>query len=129
MIPSHANAEEKLRRSEERYRSLFESIDEGFCVIEVLFDGMTKPVDYLFLEVNPAFEKQAGMQGATGRRMLEFVSEIEPHWLENYGRVALTGEPIRFANEYKSLGSWFDVYAFPAGAPWSHKVAVLFNNI
>lgn len=128
-LTDRRSAEKVVQESEERYRSLFDSIDEGFCVIEVLFDEHQKPVDYFFHEVNPAFEKQAGMHGATGKRMLEFVSEIEPHWLENYGRVALTGEPIRFADEYKSLGSWFDVYAFRVGAPQSHKVAVLFNNI
>lgn len=128
-ITERKQAEQTLAASEERYRSLFDSIDEGFCVIEILFDEKRKPVDYRFLEVNPAFEKQAGMHGATGKRMLEFVTDIEPHWLENYGRVALTGEPIRFAAEYKSLRSWFDVYAFRVGAPESRKVAVLFNNI
>ena len=128
-ITEHKRAEQALRESEERYRYLFESIDEGFCVIEMIFDQKQKPVDYRFVEVNPAFEKQAGMHGATGKRMLEFVSHIEPHWLENYGRVAMTGEPIRFADEYKSLGSWFDVYAFRVGHPESRRVAVIFNNI
>ena len=128
-ITERKRAEEALRASEERYRSLFESIDEGFCVIEMIFDGNQRPVDYRFIEVNPAFERQAGMHDALGKRMLEFVSEIEPHWLENYGRVALTGEPMRFAEEYKSLGSWFDVYAFRVGEPQSRRVAVLFNNI
>lgn len=128
-VTSRHEAEDRLRKSEERYRALFDSIDEGFCVIEMLFDERQKPVDYRFLEVNPAFEKQAGMHGATGKRMLEFVTHIERHWLENYGRVAITGEPIRFADEYKSLHSWFDVYAFRVGDPGANKVAVLFNNI
>ncbi|MDB6056744.1 MAG: putative two-component sensor histidine kinase protein [Verrucomicrobiales bacterium] len=124
-----ARLERGLHQSEQRYRSLFDSIDEGFCVIEMLFDSNNKPIDYRFMEVNPAFEKQAGMVGAAGKRMLEFVSDIEPHWLEKYGRVALTGRPIRFAAEYKSLNRWFDVYAFPVGEPQEKKVAVIFTNI
>ncbi|MGH8018164.1 MAG: PAS domain S-box protein, partial [Opitutaceae bacterium] len=128
LIERH-KAETALRESEDRYRTLFNSIDEGFCVIEVLFDSDRRPIDYRFLEVNPAFEKQSGLREATGRRMLEFVPDIEDHWLANYGRVALTGEPIRFANEYHSLGRWFDVYAFRLGGPDSRNVAVLFTNI
>ena len=95
----------------------------------MIFDKNEKPVDYRFLEVNPAFEKQSGMHDVTGKRMLEFVSGIEEHWLANYGSVAMTGEPIRFANEYKTLGRWFDVYAFRIGDRDSRKVAVIFTNI
>jgi PAS domain S-box-containing protein len=124
-------ADEALRTGEERYRTLFESMDEGYCIIEVIFDppGSGRAVDYRFIEVNPAFEAQAGMRDVVGRRMLEFVSTIERHWLENYGRVALTGEPIRFANEYTGLNRWFEVYAFRVGQPGANRVAVLFTDI
>jgi PAS domain S-box-containing protein len=128
-ITEQRRREDELRQSGERYRSLFNSIDEGFCVIEVLFDAAGTPVDYYFHEVNPAFEKQAGMTKVVGKRMLEFVASIESHWLRNYGHVALTGEPIRFAEEYKGLNRWFDVYAFRVGRPGERKVAVLFNDI
>ena len=51
-----------LHASEERYRTLFNSIDEGFCVIELLFGENSRPLDYRFLEVNPSFEKQSGLR-------------------------------------------------------------------
>jgi PAS domain S-box-containing protein len=128
-VTERHRSDEALRESEERYRSLFASIDEGFCVIELIFEPSGRPVDYRFIEVNPAFKKHTGLHDATGKRMLEFVSHIEPHWLENYGRVAITGEPIRFAAEYSSLNRWFDVYAFRTGKPEGKRVAVLFNDI
>src|SRR5688572_15222405 len=89
-------AEAALRQSEGRHRLLFESMDEGFCVIEVLFDHGGKAVDYRFLEVNPAFEQQTGITGAVGRRMREIAPQHEDHWFETYGRVVRTGEPVRF---------------------------------
>ena len=122
-------AEEALRQNEERYRNLFNSIDEGFCVIQMIFDEHEKPFDYRFLEVNPSFEKQSGLHDAAGKRMREFAPDFEASWFERYGDVALTGEPVRFANESKELHSWFDVYAFRIGGPESRKVAILFTNV
>jgi PAS domain S-box-containing protein len=122
-------AKEALHESEEKYRTLFDSIDEGFCTIEVLFDGNDKPVDYRFLEVNPSFEKQTGIQNARGRRMREIAPLHEEHWFEIYGKIALTGEPIRFENLAAQLHRWYDVYAFRVGEPQERKVAILFNDI
>jgi len=122
-------AEEAMRDREERYRTLFDAMDEGYCIIEVLFDADRQPVDYRFIEVNGSFERQAGMHDVVGKRMLEFVPAIESHWLQNYGKVALTGEGIRFSGEYKGLHRYFDVYAFRAhGWPERH-VAVLFADV
>ena len=121
---------QKIRESEERYRNLFNSIDEGFCVIDMIFDEHEKPIDFRFLEVNPAFEKQSGISEATGRRMREIAPDIEAHWSEIRGKVALTGEPVRYVNESKALNDrWFDIYAFRIGGPESRKVAVIFTNI
>jgi PAS domain S-box-containing protein len=122
-------AEEKLRRSGERYRTLFNSIDEGFCIIEVLFDGKNTPIDYRFLDVNPAFEKHTGLTQAQGKSMRQLAPQHEDYWFETYGRIALTGEPVRFQNHAAQLGRWYDVYAFRFGDPASHQVAVLFNDI
>jgi PAS domain-containing protein len=89
-------SEAQLRESEQKYRMLFESIDEGFCIIEVLFDQNEKPVDYRFLQVSPSFERQTGIKNAAGRRMREIAPQHEEYWFEIYGSIALTGEPMRF---------------------------------
>jgi PAS domain S-box-containing protein len=122
-------ANEALRESEKKYRTLFDSIDEGFCTIEVLFDEKDYPVDYRFLEVNPSFEKQTGIQNARGRRMREIAPQHEEHWFEIYGRIALTGEPERFENQAAQLHRWYDTYAFRVGESGDRKVAILFKDI
>ncbi|WP_292730971.1 PAS domain-containing protein, partial [Methanoculleus sp.] len=83
-IGERERTEVVLRESEVRYQSLFDSIDEGFCIIEMIFDAAGKPIDYRFLETNRAFEKQTGMHGAAGKRMREFVPNHEEHWFEIY---------------------------------------------
>jgi len=122
-------AEQQLRLSEERYRTLFDSIDEGVCVIEMLYDPAGQPVDYRFLETNPAFVKQTGMIDAVGRTMRQIAPRHERHWYETYGRVAESGVAVRFVNEARELGRWYDVYAARIGPPEQHRVAVVFNDI
>ncbi|TCL74889.1 PAS domain S-box protein [Rhizobium sp. BK251] len=122
-------AQADLRKSEQNYRMLFESIDEGFCTIEVLFDGNEKPVDYRFLQISPSFERQTGIKDAVGRRMREIAPLHEEHWFEIYGRIALTGEPMRFENEARQLGRRYDVYAFRIGDPGRRRVGILFSDI
>jgi PAS domain S-box-containing protein len=122
-------AEEAVRESESKYRTLFDRIDEGFCILQVIFDGAERPTDYRYLEVNPAFERQTGMTDAVGRTIRELVPDIEPFWFDIYGDVALTGQPTRFVDHAESMGRWFDVYAFRVGAPRERRVAVLFQDI
>ena len=122
-------AEDSLRRSEERYRTLFNTMIDGFCVVKVIFDSDQKPVDYRFLECNPAFEGQTGLQDAQGRLMRELAPAHEAHWFEIYGKIALTGEPARFVNEARELNRWYDVSAYRVGRPEDRQVAIIFNDI
>src|SRR5260370_8448702 len=104
-------------------------MDEGFCTIEVLFNENNEPVDYRFLDVNPAFEKQTGIQNARGRRMREIAPQHEEHWFVTYGKIALTGEPARFENIPSHLHRCYDVHAFRVGEPQERKVAIFFSAI
>jgi two-component system CheB/CheR fusion protein len=112
-----------------RYRAIFDALDRGFCIVEVIFDPADRPADYRFLEVNAAFAAQTGLEGAVGRTMLSLRPDHERHWFELYGRVALTGESLRFEREAAALGRWYEVYACRVDAPEDRHVAILFNDI
>ncbi len=118
--------EENLRRSEERYRALFDAIDEGFCVIEMVFDANNTPVDYRFLELNSAFEKHTGLEQAVGKTARQLIPNLEEYWFKTYGNVALTGESARFEHGSDSMNRWFDVFAFSLG---DRKVGLRFKDI
>ena len=115
---------------ESRYQALFNAIDEGFCVVEVIFDQSRRATDYRFLETNPAFEGQTGLIDVRGKLMRELVPTLEQHWFDIYGKIALTGEPLRFERPSSVLQDrWFDVYAFRVDRPEDRHVAVLFSDI
>lgn len=119
-----------LRASEERYRTLFETIESGFCVVELKFDAPDGRTDYRVVEANPAFYRQTGFpQSIFGQWLREAAPNLEGHWYEIYGRVARTGSPERFEEGSAALGRWFDVYAFPLGEAEDRRVAILFNDI
>jgi PAS domain S-box-containing protein len=121
--------EGRLRESEARYRTLFEAIEVGFCIVEVKFDEGGRAVDYRLVEVNPAFENQTGLHGAAEKWISEAAPALERHWYDIYGQVALSGEPTRFENFAEPFGRWYDVYAFPTGAAGENMVGILFNDI
>lgn len=128
-ITLRREAEERLRQSEEQYRVLLDSIDEGFCTVEVMFDDNGRCVDYLLLEVNQAFTRQTGIVDAVGRTATELAPDLERHWFDIYGRIATTGQPERFENRADSIGRWYDVYALRVGDPSQRRVALLFRDI
>jgi PAS domain S-box-containing protein len=111
------------------YNNFLNSIDIGFCVIEMLFDDNQKAVDYRFLELNPAFVDHTGLVNAVGKRVRELLPLHDEHWFEIYGRVALSGEPARYQNFAEQLGRYYDVYAHRFGKPENRQVAVLFTDI
>jgi PAS domain S-box-containing protein len=128
-ISERRRAEQALRESERRYRNLFESMDQGCCILQVLFDASGRPRDCRFLEINPAFERHSGLTQATGKTLLELAPDIEYRWCQIYGKVASTGESVRLQEFSPRLKRWFDLYAARVGEPGENKVAVLFYDI
>ena len=127
-VTERKRAEEALRESEERYRTLFDSIDEGFGIIEMLYDGQGRAVDYRILETNPAFGRMTGFADAAGKTLLELNPDAEPYWFETLGRVVETGEDVRFESYAEALDQWFDVYASRVGGEDSRRLAIVFAN-
>jgi serine phosphatase RsbU (regulator of sigma subunit) len=107
---------------EERLRALFDSIDEGFCLCEIVLDDAGRPTDYVFLEVNPCFEEMTGLRGPVGRS----ARDLEQHWVDTYARAALGGERFRFQQSSEAMGRWFDVFAMPFGDPG--QFAIVFKD-
>ena len=119
-----------LSESEDRYRSLYDAIDEGFCLIEVRCDDTARPIDFRFLEVNTAFERQTGIVDAPGSWMRDIAPDHEQYWFDVYAKVALTGEPVRFTLPAQALnGRWYEVFAYRVGEPTDRQVAILFSDI
>jgi PAS domain S-box-containing protein len=118
-----------LTSGAERYRTLFESMDEGFCIIEFL-DGPHGPLsDYIHIEANPAYERNAGISDVVGRKVRDMVPDEADGWVELYGEVLRTGQPIRFQRELVATGRHLELAAFRIGEESERQVAVLFKDV
>lgn len=127
-IAAQATHERHRRVSDEQFQALFDAIEDGFCIVEMKFDG-DQPLDYRFVEINPAFAQQTGLTNARGKWMRDLAPGHEQHWFERYGHVAMTGEAIRFEHFAQELGErWFEVHAFRVGEPSRNLVGILFND-
>ena len=127
-IAARKQAEVGLRESEERFRQLFTEMSSGFALHEIICDEDGRPCDYRFLEINHAFETMTGLrrEQLLGRTVLEVLPATEEYWIETYGRVALTGERVRFENFAQALGKHFEVVAY---RPAPRQFAVMINDI
>jgi len=122
-------ARDALLESELRFRTLFDSIDEGFCIIEFL-DGPHGPLsDYVHVAANAAYEQHAGISNVVGQKVREMVGDEADSWVELYRNVLLTGEKIRFEQELVATGRQLELAAFRIEPPERRQVAVLFQDI
>ncbi|CAN5264053.1 hypothetical protein BH09PSE1_BH09PSE1_02850 [soil metagenome] len=128
-VTERREADAVLAETESRYDALFNSTSTGFCIIQMKFDTGMRPFDYMIVEGNPAFEEMTGLRDANGKWVSDIAPGLEQHWFDLYGKVALTGEAIRFEQPADIFGRWYDVEALRIGAPAAHRVAILFTNI
>ena len=129
VISALAHALHRARLQLTQYRTLVSTMDEGFCVIEMIYDSAGAPVDYRFVDSNPAFVTHTGLDLSSGKTMREMVPDHDRHWFEIYGMVARTGAPIRFENPATAMQRYYDVFAFRVGGVGSDRVGILFNDI
>ena len=122
-------SERRFRESEEKYRTLFNTMDEGFCIIEFL-DGPEGPnSDYIHVEANDAYARHAGIPNVVGQKVRDMVPDEADEWVRIYGNVLKTGEPIRFERELIATGRHLELSAFRIEPPERRQVAVLFQDI
>jgi PAS domain S-box-containing protein len=124
-----ARAEEALSESEEKYRTLFDTINQGFYIAEVIEDAAGKPVDIRYLEVNQILEKVTGLTNVAGKLVSNIAPQVESQWLEAHGRAAQTGEPEQIENYNQDTGRWYQASITRFGGGNSRQVAVVFDDI
>lgn len=119
---------ETMKKSEEKYRQLFDNMISGFALHEIITDKDGKPVDYIFLDLNEAFENLTGLkkENVIGTRIKEIMPDVEPGFIERYGKVALTGEPTQFEEYAGALNRYYQIKSY---SPEKGKFAVIFDEI
>ncbi|MBN1760813.1 MAG: PAS domain S-box protein [Chitinispirillaceae bacterium] len=116
------------KKAEENYQILFREMLDGFALHEIICNNQGKPVDYRFLAANPAFERMTTLKAKDiiGKTVLEVMPDTEPYWIQTYGKVALTGEPVTFENYSGTIKKHFSVTAF---RPEPGRFACIFSDI
>ncbi len=127
IIEKSNRVETAMVDSERKYRLLFENMTSGFALHEMVYDN-GNPVDYRYIDVNPAFEKLTGAKKSDliGHTVKEIMPHTEQYWIDTYGNVTQTGIPISYENYSQEIGKHFDVWAF---SPEPNKFAVVFTDV
>jgi PAS domain S-box-containing protein len=127
-ITKRRQAQDSLRKSERKYRQLFENMTSAFAIHEMIYDDQGKPIDYRYLEINPAFERLTGVpvDVLLGKTVKAVMPDTEDYWIQTFSKVARTGEPLSYTNFARELGKYYDTYVFSSE---KDTFAVVFNDI
>ena len=122
-------SEAELRESEKRYRTLFESIDEGFCIIEKVEGEDGAPLDFRYVEANLAFEVQSGVRDVVGKTIRQVFPGVSEDWYATYDSVLTTGTPIRFERDLAPAERVLELYVFRLEPDAQRRVAIIFKDV
>ncbi|HYQ47986.1 MAG TPA: PAS domain S-box protein, partial [Thermodesulfovibrionales bacterium] len=130
-ISERKRVHDTLRASEAKYRHLFSAMLSGFAYHKIIVDEHGAPVDYIFLEVNDAFERLTGLhrKDIVGKRVTDVIPGIAASgfdWIGTYGKVALTGVGIHFEQFSSELKRWYSVSAY---SPENGYFSTVFEDI
>jgi PAS domain S-box-containing protein len=127
-ISDQKESKERVLETEEKYLTLFNSIDEGFYIIDVIFDEDDNPVDLFYVESNETANRMLGMD-YTGKRLREIDPNYESYWYEIFGKVAKTGQSVRMEQYAEPDKKWYSFYLFKIGGPNSRRIGNIFQDI
>lgn len=121
--------DEIAKRATDKYYSLFNSIDDGFHIMELIFDEGGQVADFRYLETNQAFERHFGLKNISGKLASKVTSDVENYWLSAYAKIMRTGEPLRMEHYNAPTDRWLSMYGFRVSTEGNPQVAVLSADI
>lgn len=128
-ITDRQKAQAALRENESKYRALFESIEEGFTIVETVRDDDGRLVDLIYREANSAYANQAGFQPRPGQRLKEVMPDVENNWMAFYDRVSTSGVPEKQESFNSDLNRWFRTQASRIGPAGSPLLGIVFEDV
>ena len=129
-VTDRVKAQAALRESETRYRTLFDSIDEGFCILEAIPPQNGNPGDYRYIAANPALKSQSGVTVKAGEDTIRSVLSTEAQsWIDVFDEILRTGEPLRFERGLLTQGRVLDLYSFLLQDESKRRIGVIFTDV
>lgn len=127
-ITTRKQSEQNLIESEEKYRALVMSMDQGLALHEIIVNIDGKPIDYRFLDINESYTRLLGAtrEMCIGKRIKEVMPKVEDYWIQNFGKVALTGVPSYYENYFGTNERYYSTYSY---SPKKNQFAVLISDI